>query len=361
MVAQLAQRLSKVEERVVDIGDIRPKWMEQRLKTGIVRRRISTLEVGNDEYRVTDRFLQSLASRFHVGPEFFRYFAPDEVFDRVQAVHPYTRVRLVTDGDSVLGLSNPARAIVRPDEVCRLLENQQDRLVETTYAQGVVKSVHRMDEPQWEIGHEAFTNTFTLETPVDGFGLPSVYLSLIRLICTNGLVGYAPAFRTDIPLGRNTDPAAGPLGRAMECFSNEEGYAALRQRLESARRSEASIYEVRMLCRALERDTDLAVGAKEAMQPVHDALWKLTGDIAVKYGVASDQAISRKKQSALPMDCTVFDLLTFATEIATHHADKLVSGRQIHAWVGQMLSREYDLEESIGRGEAEETPAYFLR
>ena len=55
---------------------------------------------------------------------------------------------------------------------------------------------------------------------------------------SNGMIGYAPAFRTHISIGR--DPLAGiegPVGRAMDSFSHEEGYAALRDRLESARRS----------------------------------------------------------------------------------------------------------------------------
>jgi len=304
--------------------------------------------------------MQSLAARFHVGREFFRYFTPDEVFARVQEVHPRGWVRLTTDRDLALGMSNPDRPAVHPQELCKLLQAQSGRLVEARYTGGVVKSVHRLDEPEWKLGREVFQNTFTLETPVDGFGLPSVYLSLIRQICRNGLIGYAPAFRTDIALGHSdSDGTSGPLRRAMDCFSNEEGYAAIRERLQSARQSEASVYEVQMFCRALARDTK--PGAFHCMQPVYDRLWRLTGDISIKYGVASDQAISRKKQSMLPMDCTIYELMTFATEVTTHHADQLVSGRQIHAWVGQTLATEYDLEGSLRNSDADETPAFYLQ
>ena len=65
----------------------------------------------------------------------------------------------------------------------------------------------------------------------------------------------------------------------------------------------------------------------------------------------------------LPMDCSVYDLITFATEVTTHHQDKLLSGRQIHAWVGQTLSTEYDLEGSLiqnSRSEDEPAPSLFL-
>jgi hypothetical protein len=360
MVAVLTEQLAGLHRQVVRIGDIQPIWSEERRRAGIDRRAIGRIKVHDREYHVTDRFMQSLASRFHVGGDFFRYFTPSEVFTRIQEVHPRGRVRLTTDRDTVLGMSNPDRPIVHPEELCRLLAAQNGQVVQRQYQRGVVTSVHQLDEPPWKLGKEVFTSTFTLETPVDGFGLPSIYLSLIRQLCTNGMIGYAPAFRTNIPLGKHdSDGAAGPLRRAMDCFSNEEGYAAVRQRLASARTSEASVYEVRMLCRAMSRDT--RTGKDAAMQPVYDRLWKLTGDISIKYGVASDQAISRKKQSMLPMDCTVYELMTFATELATHHAHNLVDGRQIHAWVGQTLATEYDLEGSLCRGEAEETPAFYLR
>lgn len=256
MVAALSEQLAGLRRQVLRLGDIRPRWTEKRLKTGVTRRVISGIQVGDREYKVTERFMQSLAARFHVGQEFFRYFTPDEVFARVQEVHPRSLVRLTTDGKLALGMSNPDLPIVHPQELCKLLKSQNGNLVEAKYAGGTVKSVHRLDEPEWSLNKEVFLNTFTLETPIDGFGLPSVYLSLIRQICSNGLIGYAPAFRTDIPLGKNdSDGAAGPLRRAMDCFSNEEGYAAIRQRLQSAQRSEASVYEVRMLGRAISRDT----------------------------------------------------------------------------------------------------------
>jgi hypothetical protein len=259
-------------------------------------------------------------------------------------------------------MSNPAKPYVRPLELCRLLQANRERLVNAQYREGVVTSTHRLDEAKWQVGRDAFTSTFTLETPVDGVGLPSAYLSVIRMVCTNGMIAYTPSFRTDIPLGKDVlDGAEVPLGRAMDCFSDEEGYAAFRERLEMARKSEASVYEVRMLCRALSRDIDPAKGM--GGQRILDRLWKLTGDLAVKYGVASDEAISRKKQSMLPMDCTVYDLLTFATEVTTHHGSKLQDNTRTITWVGQTLANEFDLESSLlcnGGYEERKTPALYL-
>ena len=43
------------------------------------------------------------------------------------------------------------------------------------------------------------------------------------------------------------------------------------------------------------------------------------------------------------MRCTVYDLINFATEVASHHAEA-EGARKIQAWVGDCLANEYDME-----------------
>ena len=119
MIAALESKLADLRTSLVQIGDIRPHWTEQPLINGMIRRRVSSIEVEGRPYEVSERFMQSLAARFHVGREFFRYFTPDEVFTRVQAVHPRSLVRLATHSGRALGMSNPARPIVRPRNATR--------------------------------------------------------------------------------------------------------------------------------------------------------------------------------------------------------------------------------------------------
>jgi len=343
-------KLSDLRTVSVSIGDIRPKWSERAENNGITNRRLTWIALpGGEVLEVTPRFIRSLAARFHVGNEFYKYFKPDEVFERIQQVHPRTHVRLMIDGKRALAMSNPTKPFVQPEDMCRLLRECEDSVTRVEYHDGVVTSTHAMNDPEWSIGQDAFKQTFTLETPVDGLGLPSVYLSLIRQVCTNGMIGYAPAFRTSITIGKDdNDSPLLPLRRAMECFSNDEGFDALRQRLEAALMSESSVYEVRMLAKAIH--DDLAGKRQDVIRydDVLRALTVLTGDVALKYQVASDEAISRKRQSMLPMSCTVYDLLNFATEVTTHYGDLLTKGaNKTIGWVGQTLAHEYDLERSL--------------
>jgi len=343
-------KLSDLRTVVMSVGEIVPTWSERTENNGIVNRALTWITIpGGEKLEVTERFLKSLAARFHVSAAFFKYFKPDEVFARVQEVHPRTRVRLMIDRKRALAMSNPGKPFVQPEDLCRLLREQGDRVTSVEYHSGIVTSTHAMDEAEWTVGRDAFRQTFTLETPIDGLGLPSVYLSLIRQICTNGMVGYAPAFRTSITIGKDDqDNPLLPLGRAMDCFNNDEGFDALRQRLDAALLSEASVYEVRMLAKAIH--ADLAGRREDQLRydDVFKALGELTGDVALKYEVASEEAISRKRQSMLAMNCTVYDLLNFATEVISHHGDLLARGTtKTIAWVGQTLAQEFDLERSL--------------
>ena len=81
---------------------------------------------------------------------------------------------------------------------------------------------------------DSFQNKFIIETPIDGYGRPSVYLSMLRLICSNGMVGYSPTFRSELATGKGENGVSFVLERVLEGFNNEDGYAALRQRFESA-------------------------------------------------------------------------------------------------------------------------------
>src|SRR5262249_10624832 len=125
---------------------------------------------------------------------------------------------------------------------------------EITCNEGIVSSTHTpRNGSSFDIAGDEFQNKFVIDTPIDGFGRPSVYLSLLRLLCANGAIGYSPAFRSELNVGRTGANAEYALLRVLDGCNNEQGYAAMRQRFESASRSWASVSEVNTLCRLLAR------------------------------------------------------------------------------------------------------------
>jgi hypothetical protein len=247
------------------------------------------------------------------------------------------------------------------------------------YADGVVESTHipRAGANTFSICGDEFSNRFVMSVPVDGYGLPNIYLSLLRHICTNGAVGYAKAFRSSLALGKGNDDVNYSVVRALDGFGNDEGFAALRQRFEAAGKSWASVYESQSLYKhllkmlyhkhvgwdgaslagesgirrflqndnALDMLADNSKGLEEMNSPVITAFHRMTGDVSRLYGLANPDALSVKRQRTLPIRAKVYDLLNFASEVATHHADEFGS-RSSQAWLGSIISGEFDLENS---------------
>ncbi len=104
-----------------------------------------------------------------------------------------------------------------------------------------------------------------MDTPIDGFGQPKIYLSLLRMICSNGAIGYSPTFRSEIPMGKDM---AYCIARALESYDNGDGFAALRQRFEAAQRSWASLFECHQLYKLLVRMVDQRAVTREGV--LHD-------------------------------------------------------------------------------------------
>lgn len=179
----------------------------------------------------------------------FRYFEPAEVFERISERAPDDMLRYCLERGQegpprLLAVSHPNRAVIRYAEVRDLVSRHGGR--DQSYPNGIVTSHHtpRSGDQPFQIGGDHFQHRFVLETPVDGFSHPKIYLSLLRQICTNGMVGYARAFRSDVSLGKDISHC---ISRALETYDNGEGYAALRQRFESAQSSWASLRECVLL------------------------------------------------------------------------------------------------------------------
>ena len=362
----------RIEYGVTRVGDLRVEAEDP--EDGRARGPVVTRVFVNDEpLRPTPRFWTSFFMRFGIGKSVFNYFDHAEVFSRLAERSPSDRLRFVVErgpaadetggAGTLLAVSNPTKAVVRHDDLRELLDRYDgDRI---TYHDGVVESHHapRVGH-RFHVAGDAFANRFVVRTPVDGFGQPNIYLSLLREVCANGMIGEAPAFRSALALGKGDDEVSYTLSRALDGFNNDEGYAALRQRFESAAESWASVHEATGLYSLLAKLTgrggvsggepprDFGTDGASAggtFEPGHagtDLLkrfHKTTGDVTRLYGLANLDSLSAKRQKTLPVNCKVYDLLNFATEVATHYA-KPEQARRLHAWAGGLVSGEYDLE-----------------
>ena len=356
----------RIEYGVTSVGSLRVETKESE-DARARRPAVSAVYVNDEPFRPSPRFWTSFFMRFGIGKSVFNYFDHAEVFARLAERSPSDRLRFAVErnekgGGTLLAVSNPTKAVVKHDDLRELLHRYDGDRV--TYHNGVVESHHapRVGH-RFHVSGDAFANRFVVRTPVDGFGQPNIFLSLLREVCSNGMIGEAPAFRSQLALGKGDDEVTYTLSRALDGFNNDEGYAALRQRYESAAESWASVHEATGLYRLLAKLTggggsDLSAprnwgsdgashdGQFERKDWATDLLKRFhatTGDVTRLYGLANLDSLSAKRQKTLPVNCKVYDLLNFATEVATHHAGP-ANARRLHAWTGQLVSGEFDLE-----------------
>lgn len=375
--AAMADKAVSFDYKFLPVSDLDVKT-EEDPKTG--KPIVQAILVEGEELVETDRFWTSLFARYGFNKAFFKYYTHAEVFKRISNVEKNDRMRLCIERDeagkgTLLAVSNPTKPIVVYDELMELLGRYGNESL--TYSSGIVESQHqpRIGTAGFNLCGDDFVNRFMMATPIDGYGGPNIYLSLLRQVCQNGLIGYAKHFKAGLAIGKGDDEVAPSLVRALEGFNNEEGFSAIRERLESAANSWASIYEAQELYKIVTRlyahklisdmgSMDMAsVQSLKAVNlsryllttlegqtvadglgsPILKAFHNMTGDISRLYGLANPEALSQKKRRTLPVNTTVYDLINFATEVATHYA--LPSGaRMLNAFVGTILVEEFDME-----------------
>lgn len=307
------------------------------------------VEVAGRSVTPTRRFWKSLFMRFGIGDSVFRYFDHAEVFERINQKCADDRVRYCIASDEqgngrLLAVTNPKRPVITYGEVHDLVSRFDGR--DVIYNDGIVTSTHtpRGGQRPFDIGGDRFEHRFMMETPVDGFSQPKIYLSFLRQVCSNGAIGYGRAFRSDVSLGKDIGHC---IARALDSYDNDEGYAALRQRFASAQTSWASVRECRGLTKLLEKAGMTSGGDKEHLRR---DFRRMSGNLNELYGLANLDALSQKRQRVLPSRCKVYDLLNFASEVATHHSQP-AAARGLQAYIGTMISDEYDMEGTASGGD----------
>jgi hypothetical protein len=349
--------------KYLPVNEMKVVTKEDR-KTG--RQIADHILIHDEPNQVSDRFWHSLMARFAFGKGIFNLFDYAEVFERISDRFSNDRVRVCVEqdengGSKLLGVSNPTSTVVLYDELMELLEKYESDNVR--YHNGIIESTHvpRVTN-NFDVGGDMFSNRFTMNVPVDGYGSPSTYLSLLRQVCANGMIGMAPAFRTTLALGKgNNADVRYTIARTLDSFNHDEGFAALRQRMEAATHSWLSVNEQSTLQKtlvnlhnngeielkddSLSATPDIAKWADGEAKgsPLVRSFYNMTGDVAELYGLANMDALSIKRQRTLPVRCTVYDAINFATEVSTHYT-KPAGARRMNAWVGGLISEEYDME-----------------
>lgn len=313
---------------------------------------VKAVKIKEEELQPTQRFWTSLFARFGFNNAFFKYFGHDEVFARIASVSNRDRLRYVIDrcetGDVLLAATNPESPGIGYDPLIETLEKYEAEGI--TYHEGCVSSRHtpRVGSNAFKIGGHTYHNRFVLETPIDGYGRPSVYIALQR---EDGAVsvGYGKKFKSELSVGKG-DEVSHSVVRALEGFNHDEGYAAIRQRFEMAQLSWASVNESNTLYKLLLKlmhnnhvNGTIVKHDDHAGSNVITTFHEITGDTCKLYGLANLDSLAVKRQRTLPVRCTVLDLVDYASNLSTTQATEH-GARALQSWVGNLIGDDFDME-----------------
>lgn len=344
-----------------EIHDIKELHAEVNVDEKTGKRTITGVTLADRPVATSDRFFNSLFARYGINRSFFNYFEPEEVFSRIANRRADDRLRfcLFQDGDTeptLLAVSNPTKPVLDFDRVRDTLANYEplDMTREfdgVHYSNGLMRaSFAPRGEAPFEVGGDAFNARFDTVIPIDGYGSPEVVLGALRLVCTNGMVAFGKIFSNKIPGGTDEDGGIGRIVQTIEGYGNDEGYDALRRRLTAATESYASVSECSEMCKAVMRALGSGGRGNDTTKELIDRFDRMAGNPTMMYGLVSATSVGRKRLATLPSRATVYDLINFGTEVATHHVPNETQARRVQGVVGQMISGEFDLEGSARDG-----------
>ena len=314
--------------------------------------RLRALAINGLEYAPTPRFLKGLALRMRVPLRVFDLFSPLEVIQRAAEVAPDMELRLTVDEErreALALIENKGHPI--PAGAVRQVMQDDPRLKEFAYGDGVIKGMFDLGET-WEIPKDSMYRVRVQTTvPVDGLGSPEATLGLMRLVCTNGAIAESSQFRTKMEVKDNSGEH---FRRLLQSFGNPQGVEMLHERLLAAIGTRASVGEVHVVEDFLRRQ----VRRTEDSMRLRECLQDVAGNPCVRYGVTDIGAIGAKRRTLLPVDCSVADLLNFATELASHHADVMKEPSAANALVGSFYTSGFDLEDMYPN--MQDSPPFML-
>lgn len=323
----------------------------------------TAIELNGGAYFPTPRFWNSFCAKVGVSPNVFNLFRHDEVFNRVVQESKFSNsgnIRIIEDCKEkrLLAITDPSKSIIDWKNAMDLIDRKGG--YDTRYDNGIISSMHTLNSDcPVKVGGEDFKQRICVQTPIDGYGSPSIFLALLRQVCSNGMVAMSKAFKTSINIGKKdvSSDIEFSMERMFDSFSNDEGFDALIRRLNTARRSYLSVREFEQAQKILARITP----PKDDPNPLriseeHKRFNVMAGSLHIKYGLSHLQQMSDKQMGLLETDMTIYEAINYLTEITTHRLNHTNPqhnniANQINGWVGNLISRPFDLENTVDESE----------
>jgi len=295
----------------------------------------ATITAEGVEFTSTDRFRTSLLGLVGQSNSIFRLFTPEDVFNRFQEVNgsKVVNVNYEEETGRAISLTNGNKRILDFNQI------REDVIGDApvSYLDGVIQVMLEPFRTEgFMVNNDNHLPRISLHVPLDSYGGVQSFLSMLREVCSNGMVAMGQAFRYSVKIGDTDNPIA-TLRRFKNSFYDEDGYSDLRNRLEASGKTSASISEFSRLLKLTTASANFSVGLLGKIE-------KSIAETQSYYGLSALNAIDEKRARLTPSLLSVYDLINMSTELSTHVTDSPALGSRLQALVGDLLSNQFDLE-----------------
>ena len=309
--------------------------------------------VNGEKYQLSDRFYKGIANELGIPFGVFGFFSPAEVMTRAAERMPDLQMRVTVDvkDKKALGVA-AAKSVPMPVKYIEKVLRDDRRLAGLEYQDGVIEAEIDLDQ-NWSVKNDSEYRIHAIcRVPVDGIGKPNINLATWRQVCTNGAIAESSIFNTKLEIKDNSGEH---FRRLVASFDNPTGIEMIQERCEEAAETKASVGELLMLEGVIRR----AIPSGKNQTLVRERLYALAQNPCVRYGVTDLANIGMKRRMLLPVGCSVADLLNFASELSTHHADIIQDDKGINSFTGTIMSKGCDLADLYPN--SQKTMAFYMK
>lgn len=293
----------------------------------------------NDEFKATDRFINTLVRQKGLSPEIFNLFSYSEVFSRFSRNDPDYEFKVTIDNANreILGAIPKTRKLLEVDKVLDIVR-EDDRLSGISYSTGVL-SVGFNNKDTFSIANDSkYEKRFNFNYSVDGLNQPNFNLSLVRVVCSNGATMVIKEYRTDAIISDNNGDH---LRRILTSFNNEDGFEKLAKRLNVAEITPCSLDELSKFENYLLRNCHKTEDSRQLISILED----YAGQPKRRLGVSNLNSIPEIRRKNTYCSINVLDLFNIGTEILSHHESVITKTNMFDNYLAKLLDNHFDFEE----------------
>jgi len=340
----------------------RYNYLSTSLKNITVIEKGKAIKVNGRTINTTQRFWDSMCSRFGLSLSSFNIFNPNDVIQKI-AENNNPDITLVTQLTAfnneegfepcLLAVSGTERPSIDIDHLTDIMKNLGVLMVE--YHKGVFSlRFAPRSALEFDVAGDKLVSRFVAEVPIDGYGKPNIWIGFMDKEDKILYLGMNKQYQSGINFGKDGNPKE-TLRRIIESFSNEDGYMALKERIEMANNSWASVGEIVAFIKLI-WSFSLADFSKKYIKSFRQTdeneqklmivrqLEECTGDLRAIYGVTDLDGLSDRKQRSLPTKMDAYWFLKFMCKKTALFVPP--AKRKLQQMAGSFLTREYDLEDS---------------